>query len=151
MINMDIDLLRALIHLAAPASALREDLEKSIHLELYDGTGDFAISSFKGLQASVAKLTNDPYVEGLAITIPPSATDKQKVSLANLAVGQLVAYLEGLTAFAGGSSRGGGNVGSPYTIQTAPQISLNHVSFPNSESSEKMMKQITSVLNESED
>jgi hypothetical protein len=108
------DTLRALIRLIPPARALKEDLEKSIHLELYSGTGDMAVKSFQGLHASVARLTDDPYVEALSMSVPESATDKEKVSLALLAAGQLSAYLEGQTGLVG---MGGGS--SEYNL--APQ------------------------------
>ena len=45
--------LRALIRLIPPARALRDDLDKSIHLELYAGTGDLAVGSFEGLRAAI--------------------------------------------------------------------------------------------------
>ena len=35
--------LRALISLIPPARALKNDLEASIHTELYEGTGDLAV------------------------------------------------------------------------------------------------------------
>ena len=62
--------LRALIRLIPPARALKEDLEKSIHLELYSGTGALAVRSFQGLQASVSTITDDPYVAALGLTVP---------------------------------------------------------------------------------
>jgi hypothetical protein len=108
--------LRALIRLIPPARALRDDLEKSIHLELYHGTGDLAVKSFQGLHASIVKITDDPYVASLSLSVPKNATDKEKVSLARLAAGQLAAYLEGQTGLVG--MGGGGN----YHIQTAPII-----------------------------
>jgi len=58
--------LRSLIRLLPPALALKDQLEKSIHLEIYAGTGDLAIQSLKGIQASVAQLTGDPYMANLA-------------------------------------------------------------------------------------
>jgi hypothetical protein len=108
--------LRALIRLIPPARALRDDLEKSIHLELYQGTGDLAVKSFQGLHASITKITDDPYVASLSLSVPKNATDKEKVSLARLAAGQLAAYLEGQTGLVG--MGGGGNI----HIQTAPAM-----------------------------
>jgi hypothetical protein len=108
--------LRALIQLIPPARALKVELEKSIHLELYHGAGDLAVKSFEGLRASVAKITDDPYVESLSISVSENATDKEKVSLALLAASQLAAYLEGQTGL------GGMGGGSHIVIQTAPQI-----------------------------
>lgn len=108
--------LRALIRLIPPARALRDDLEKSIHLELYHGTGDLAVKSFQGLHTSIAKITDDPYVATLSLDVPKDATDKEKVSLARLAASQLSTYLEGQTGLVG--LGGGGNT----QIQTAPTI-----------------------------
>lgn len=108
--------LRALIRLIPPARALKEDLEKSLYMELYEGAGEMAVQSFQGLQTSVAHLAADPYVESLAVRIPPDADDKQKVAVTLLAAGQLVAYLEGQTGLPG---VGGGN-----NMQMAPNIKV---------------------------
>ena len=116
------DTLRALIRLLPPAKALKEDLEKSIHLELYPGMGDMAIRSFQGLQESVARITSDPYVASLSLNIASGAGDKEKVSVALLAAGQLAAYLEGQTGLVGLGGGRGGNL----SIQTAPM--MTHVS-----------------------
>ena len=114
--------LRALIRLLPPARTLKEQLEKSLHLEIYGGTGDFAVNSFKGIHASISRLTDDPYVAALAIQVPDGAGDREKVSLALLAASQLAAYLEGETGLInlGGGGKGG-------HIQTAPNINLNNV------------------------
>jgi hypothetical protein len=117
------DVLRALIRLIPPARALKEDLEKSLHLEIYAGTGDLAIRSLNGLQASAAAITSDPFIASLALTPPESSGDKEKVSMALLAAGQLSAYLEGQTGLVGmgGSGKGGNN------YHTAPSINLNNI------------------------
>ncbi len=131
------DSLRALIRLIPPARALKEDLEKSLHLETYAGTGDMAVRSFQGLQASVADLTNDSYVSSLGLSVAPEASDKEKVSVTLLAAGQLAAYLEGqtgLVGMSGSGGKGGGNI----TIQKAPTINLNNVEGIASEALSKM-------------
>jgi hypothetical protein len=115
--------LRALIRLLAPAQALTEQLEKSIHLEIYAGTGDLAIQSLKGIQSNVAQITGDPYVAALTPVVPEGAGDKEKVSLALLAAGQLAAYLEGQT----GIANAGGQRGGEIHIQTAPTVSITNV------------------------
>jgi hypothetical protein len=128
MAEMGDDKLRGLIRLIPPARALKEDVEQSLHLEMYAGTGDLAIQSFRGLQASVAAITGDPYVSALALDVPAGASDKEKVSLVRLAAGQLIAFLEGQTGLVdlGGKGRGGGH------IQTAPNINLNINGLPGS-------------------
>ena len=113
--------LRALIRLIPPARALKEDLEKSLNLELHEGSGDLAVRSLNGLQASVVRITADPYVETLALDPTAEADDKQKVSQALLAAGQLVAYLEGQTGLVGSGERSGS-----YHVQTAP---ITNISF----------------------
>lgn len=113
--------LRALIRLLPPARTLKDQLEKSLHLEIYAGTGDLAINSLKGIHASISRLTDDPYVAALAVQVPENAGDREKVSLALLAASQLAAYLEGET----GLVNLGGGKGSH--IQTAPNINLNNV------------------------
>src|SRR5207248_11556614 len=107
------DRLQALIRLIAPARALKEDLEKSVHLELFSGTGDNAVKSVRALQASAAQITNDPFLTSVTLDVPDGATDKEKVSLASLGASQLAAYLMGQTGvssanadFGGGGSGG---------------------------------------------
>lgn len=117
------DTLRALIRLIPPARALREDLEKSIHLEIYTGTGDMAMKCFSGLQASVVAITNDPYLATLVLTVPETSGEKEKVSLVLLAAGQLAAYLEGQTGLV--NLGGGGN-----TYNTAPSVHISDNNVP---------------------
>jgi len=128
------DTLRALIRLIPPARALKEDLERSIHLEIYAGTGSLAIKSLNGLLASAAAITNDPYLATLTLTAPEQAGDKEKVSLALLAAGQLAAYLEGQT----GLVSHGSEKGSSYI--TAPQISINGITSVPSETIDKALE-----------
>ena len=124
MSNETSDTLRAMIRLIAPARALKEDLEKSVHLEMCEGTGDMAVRSFEGLRATVARLADEPYIEALRLDPPEGATDAQKVALTMLAVGQLTAYLEGQTGLAGLSGGGDRNI----SIQRAPNIHIGHIS-----------------------
>jgi hypothetical protein len=101
--------LRAMIRLIPPARNLKDQLEKSIHLEIYEGTGDFAVQSFRGLLASVARIADDPYVNALDVSVPEGAGDREKVSMALLAAGQLQSYLEGQTGLAASGGGGGNN------------------------------------------
>lgn len=134
------DTLRALIRLIPPARALRESLEKSLHLELYEGTGDFAVQSFQGLQAGVAAVTLDPVGASLAIHPPATATDREKVSLALLAAGQLAAYLEGQTGL-GGLGGGGKSM-----IQTAPNINNVNIIGGSPAASDRMIETIARAV-----
>ena len=120
--NRDESTLRSLIRLIPAADALKDQLEKSLHLETYAATGDFALKSLVALQASVVQLTDDTYVASLVPTAPEDASDKEKVSLALLSAAQLLAYLEGEVGLPGSRGHGKG-----MNIQTAPNISLNNV------------------------
>jgi hypothetical protein len=132
---MSDDLLRGLIRYIPPVRTLKEDLEKSLHLETYAGTGDLAIRSFNGLQAGIAQVSNDPYVGSLALSPPESATDREKISLAMLAAGQLAAYLEGQTGLPAGSGSGGGHV----HYQLAPNINIHDVTGLPAETIDKIV------------
>jgi hypothetical protein len=112
-----------------PARALRDDLERSLHLEMYQGTGDLALTSLRALQEGIGRITDDPYVTTLQVVVPEGAGDKEKVSLARLAAGQLTAYLEGQTGLPSASSSGGGGK-DDHSIQIykAPYLHLNEVS-----------------------
>ena len=106
--------LSALIRLIPPARTLRDDLEASIHKELFEGTGDLAVKSYNNLHASVSRFIDDPYVESLALEVPQKASDKEKVLLARLAASQLVACLEGQTGLVGLGGGGGSNADNFY-------------------------------------
>ena len=124
MSEMNEGRLRTLIRLLPPVTALREDLEKSLHLEAFAGTGDLAMRSFEGLRASVARVADDPYLDALTLSVPDGVTDQQKVSLVLLAVGQLAAYVEGQTGLVSQRGRETGNI----HIQRAPNIAINNIS-----------------------
>jgi hypothetical protein len=143
MADMGDDRLRSLIRLIPPVRALKEDLEQSIHLELFAGTGDLAVRSFQGLQASVGRITDDPYLGSLSLSVPEGAGDREKVSLARLAAGQLSAYLEGQTGLVGlGGSDGGRNI----NIQRAPTISMTNVEGLPSEAFGKMVERAADIV-----
>jgi hypothetical protein len=93
--------LSALIRLIPPARALKNDLEASLHMELYTGTGDIAVKSYNNLHANVSRFIDDPYVKSLALEVSEEANDKEKVLLARLAASQLVACLESQTGLVG--------------------------------------------------
>ena len=116
--------LRPLIKLIPPARSLREEVERSVHLELYHGSGEMAVRSYEGLHESAARIVaDDPYVRGLKLAVPEGANDKEKMSLVLLASSQLLAYLEGQT----GISASGGGRADRFEVQTAPRIELTDV------------------------
>lgn len=117
---MSNDPLRSLIRLIPPARALKEELEKRLHLEIYEGTGEMAARNYEGLHRAVAALSDSPYVESLTLDRPAKASDKQLVSLVHLAASQLLAYLEGETGLVGWGGRGNGT-----NIQTAPVMNIS--------------------------
>ena len=132
--------LRALIRLIPPARALRDDLDKSIHLELYAGTGDLAVGSFEGLRASVSSISDDPYVGSLRLNVPEAASDKEKVSLALLAAGQLFAYLEGQTGL-GGSAKSGN-----IHYQLAPNVAMGNIEGLGPGGTEKVIEMLSAAM-----
>ena len=125
--------LRALIRLIPAARALEGQLEKSIHLEIYGGTGDMAIKSVTGLQSSIAEISQDSYVTSLSLDVHGNATDKEKVSLGLLVVTQLCAYLEGQTGLVG--SGGSGKASHQY----APNVTMNAIQGLKPEQLDKLM------------
>ena len=48
--------LNALIRLIPPARTLKNDLEASLHMELYSGTGDIAVKSYNNLHVALASI-----------------------------------------------------------------------------------------------
>lgn len=87
--------LRALIRYLPAIVRLRKDLEMSLQLEQTAGVGDMAVQSYQGLQASIARYTDDPYVTALALALSDRADDQEKVAQVSLAAGQLAAYIQG--------------------------------------------------------
>jgi hypothetical protein len=141
MKQLTVEDLRALIRLIPPARALHEELDRSIHLETFDGTGDLAVRSFQGLQQSVIAITEDPYVAALEIRAGEETPDKQLVSQVILAASQLIAYLEGQAGVAGLTRRGG------YSIQTAPSVTLNMEGFQGDPyTTERVMETVDRVI-----
>lgn len=117
---MTIDDLRALIRMIQPARALKNDLERSVLLEHYAGTGDLAVRTYNGLRDSIYQITEDPYIAGLTLDIRDDTKERHKVAQVILAVGQLEAYLESQTGMPPATA-----AGKPSSVQTAPYISLN--------------------------
>ena len=123
MKTLTIEDLRALIRLIPAARALQEEVEKSVHLEMYEGTSDLAVRSFHGLQQSVYAISEDPYIAALTIQFRDDTPEKQIIAQVILAASQLVAYIEGQAGVVGltGPHR--------YSIQTAPNVTLNMDGF----------------------
>lgn len=78
------------------AHHLRDDLKRSIYMEMYKGLGDTAIRTYRGIHEAVMRETeNDPFVSALTIDDPaPDMGEKQKVAMVSLLTGQLLSYLE---------------------------------------------------------
>ena len=138
--------LSALIRLIPPVRALRDDLEASIHKELYQGTGDLAVKSYNNLHASVSRFIEDAYVESLALEVPEKTNDKEKVLLARLAASQLVACLEGQTGLVGLGGSGDSNSDNFY----APVIN-GPISNVSDETIEKIMGLVKDPTTEEEE
>jgi hypothetical protein len=116
--------IRGMIRLIPPASALKNDLEKALHLELHAGAGDMAVKTYGGLHESVAALADDPYVNALSIDLTPGLTDRDKIGLVVLMAGQIEAYLKGQTGVAGTGEAGGNH---SINIQSAPNLNGNNI------------------------
>lgn len=137
--------LNALIRLIPPVRALKNDLEESIHMELYVGTGDLAVKSYNNLHANVIRFLADPYVESLAIEVPEKANDREKVLLARLASSQLVACLESQTGLVGHWGNSGGN-----SYYNAPVFN-GPISDVSNETLEKMIGVVKNSTTEQEE
>jgi len=90
---------RAALRQLLPAlKALAKSVDRSYWTGTYEGSGDMAVKSYSSLQRKIAELLpDDHYVtDALALEIAPDATEQQKVAQVQLAVSQLVNYLEGL-------------------------------------------------------
>ena len=134
--------LNALIRLIPPARTLKNDLEASLHMELYTGTGDTVVKSYNNLHATVSKYIDDPYVKSLALEVPEEASDKEKVLLARLASSQLVACLESQTGLVG--------IGSSGNSYYAAPVFNGSISDINSETLEKIMGLVKNPTEEEE-
>jgi hypothetical protein len=141
MKQLTIEDLRALIRLIPAARALHDELDRSIHLETFEGTGDLAARSFRGLQQSVYAITEDPYIAALEIPASDAVPDRHLVSQVILAASQLIAYLEGQAGVAGLTGRGS------YSIQTAPTVTLNMDGFQGGpHGTERIMETVDRVM-----
>lgn len=112
--------LRALLRLIPAIQTLREDVENSLHLELYTGAGDLVLRSFRGLRDQVYAITEDRYIGSLDAGEDERLKDKHRLSQVMLLSGQLLAYIEGQLGIIGVSSPRSG-----YHVQTSPNISVN--------------------------
>ncbi|WP_309714743.1 hypothetical protein [Armatimonas sp.] len=136
--------LRSLIRLLAPVRALRDDLEQSLHLETYEGTGDFALQSLASLRDAVAAVSDDPIVGAMTATARPEASEREKTALARLAAGQLTAYLEGQIGFSGSTNGKSGSI----NIQRAPIINMSDVQGVSHESLSQLTNMAATYVKE---
>ena len=141
MKSLTIEELRGLIRLIPAARALQEEVEKSVHLEMFDGTSDLAVRSFHGLQQSVYQITEDPYIEALSIRFNEGTPEKQIIAQVILAASQLIAYIEGQAGVVGLTGP------HKYSIQTAPNVTLNMDGFSGgSEETSRIMETIDRAI-----
>jgi hypothetical protein len=95
------DPIRELIRLIPSARALKRSMEECVHTERFANAGKPAAKLYGGLHASVRRLLDDPYLDSLALEVADDAADEETIVQIHLAVGQLLAYLEGQTGLAG--------------------------------------------------
>lgn len=135
--------LRTLIRYLAPLATLRQDLERVTALEFQAALGDTAVRTYTGLHASITRALDDPYLEALALQVPETANDKEKISLVFLAAGQLLSVVHGAIGLPLGW-------GSPATdIQTAPYVIIN-AQGSSPEVAHHVMKVVNRALGEAE-
>ena len=135
--------LRTLIRYLAPLATLRQDLERVTALEFQAALGDTAVRTYTCIHASIARVLDDPYLEALALQVPESANDKEKISLVFLAAGQLLSVVYGAIGLPVGW-------GSPATdIQTAPYVIIN-AQGSSPEVAHHVMKTVNRALGEAE-
>ena len=88
-----------------------QSLEKSVRQALLErtfmGIGEMAVKSYDNLHNRIAQLMPDDFyvTDALGLNIPPEADEQQKVAQVQLAVSQLVSYLENQV-------RGSGDLGA---------------------------------------
>lgn len=111
--------LRTLIRYLAPLATLRQDLERAMTLEYQAAMGDTAVGTYNGLHEAIDRVLDDPYLEALALHTPEDASDKEKIALVHMAVGQLMSLVHGAV----GLPLGWGS--SATEIQTAPYVIIN--------------------------
>jgi hypothetical protein len=96
---------QALRQLLPALQALAKSVERALLTETYRGTSGMAVKSYRSLQGKVAELLpNDHYVtDALTLEVTADASEREKVAQVQLAVSQLVNYLEGLVRRSGKS------------------------------------------------
>ena len=78
--------------------ALMKAVERSLATESYDGIADTMVDNYRALHTKIVEHYPDDYyvTEVLTVKIPDGATDRQKVSLVQLAASQMQSYLRSL-------------------------------------------------------
>jgi uncharacterized protein YjbI with pentapeptide repeats len=111
---MDEKEMTALRQLLPALKALAKSVEHALLTNTYQGTGEMAVKSYRSLHSRISELLPEDYyvTQGLALDISDEATEQQKIAQVNLAVSQLVYYLEGQVRnqgfpFGGGAPWGG--------------------------------------------
>lgn len=94
---MDEKEMMALRQLLPALKALAKSVEHALFTNTYEGTGDMAVKSYRSLHNRISELLPEDYyvTQGLALEVADDATEQQKIAQVNLAVSQLVNYLEG--------------------------------------------------------
>ncbi|NWF69736.1 MAG: hypothetical protein HXY40_11690 [Chloroflexi bacterium] len=95
----------ALTPLLMALKSLGKAVEKSVLTGTYEGTGDMIARQYHNLHTKIAQLLPDDYyvAEVLKLDQPAGGHESQKIAQVNLAVGQLVGYLENLLKGGGGA------------------------------------------------
>jgi hypothetical protein len=86
----------ALKRLMPSLRELAESVHQNIYMGMVKGTGEMSVGLYRALHAKVARLMPDDdfITEALVLKYPADAKDAHLLGIVNLAIRQLVSYLE---------------------------------------------------------
>lgn len=120
MTELTVDNMRILIRIAIQLRKFCQDIEKSIYLELVQGSGNLYVRMLRGLRDSALEAYQDPYLASLDVDISDGMSDREKAGQILVVAGQLMGYLESITGIVGLA-----DASNEMRIQTAPSVIVN--------------------------
>jgi hypothetical protein len=87
---------RAALQKLMPAlRELAESVHQNIYMGMVKGTGEMSANIYRALHAKIARLMpDDDYITALTLKYDPEARDAHILGILNVAIRQLVAYLD---------------------------------------------------------
>lgn len=77
--------------------ALSKNVEKQLHIGIYEGTGDISVRSYQALHRKIKELLPDDFYITEVLTYEPvEGNDRQKLGAINILCGQMTDYLKEL-------------------------------------------------------